>query len=92
MAATGEAGSGYALRLNVDYPEQLDRVTTFFRIFWLIPILIVLGMLNGDTGPFDGRDFDLGPFGLASGAAFSGGVLALAPGAMILFRRKYPCW
>ena len=27
------AASGYPARLEVDYPEQHDRVTTFFRVF-----------------------------------------------------------
>jgi hypothetical protein len=28
----------YAARLTIDYPERLDRVTTFFRLIWVIPI------------------------------------------------------
>ena len=36
----------YAARLDVDYPESLDRVTTAFRILWIIPIAIVLGALS----------------------------------------------
>ena len=36
----------YAARLDVDYPEKLDRVTTAFRIFWIIPIAIVLSVLS----------------------------------------------
>lgn len=32
----------YVSRLEVDYPERLDRVTTFFRIVMVIPIAIVL--------------------------------------------------
>ena len=34
----------YAARLEIDYADDLDRVTTFFRIFWAIPILIILGV------------------------------------------------
>jgi hypothetical protein len=32
----------YAARLEIDYPEKLDRLTTFFRIVWIIPIAIIL--------------------------------------------------
>jgi hypothetical protein len=38
----------YAARLSVDYPDRdLDRLSSFFRIFYLIPILIVLSALGG---------------------------------------------
>ena len=38
-------------RLSVDYPEQrLNRLTTFFRLFAALPILIVLGAVSGGTG------------------------------------------
>ena len=36
----------YALRVEIDYPEQLDRFTTFFRLLWAIPIAIVAGLLS----------------------------------------------
>ena len=36
----------YAARLNIDYPEKLDRLTTFFRVIWAIPILIILSLLS----------------------------------------------
>jgi len=32
--------------LEVDHPDQLDRVTTFFRLIWAMPILIVVGLLT----------------------------------------------
>ncbi|MBT8164487.1 MAG: DUF4389 domain-containing protein [Acidimicrobiia bacterium] len=38
----------YAARLSVDYPDRdLDRLSTFFRIFYLIPIVIVVSALGG---------------------------------------------
>jgi hypothetical protein len=44
----------YAARLNVDYPEELSRLTTFFRLVTIIPIAIVLGLVSsglaGATG------------------------------------------
>ena len=41
----------YSARLNVDYPEKLDRLTTLFRIIWIIPIAIILGLITaaGET-------------------------------------------
>ena len=39
-------GGQYAARLQVDYPEKLDRFTTFFRLIWVIPIVIVLGTIT----------------------------------------------
>ena len=37
----------YAARLEIDYPEKLDRGTTFLRLFWIIPIAIILGLITG---------------------------------------------
>ena len=36
----------YAARLDIDYPEQLDRFTTFFRILWAIPAVILVSLLG----------------------------------------------
>ncbi len=40
----------YAARLQIDYPERLDRLTTFFRLIWIIPIGIMLTLLTGSGG------------------------------------------
>jgi hypothetical protein len=45
--AADSGRAAYALRLNVDYPEQLDRLRTAFRIIWLIPVLIVPAVVVG---------------------------------------------
>jgi hypothetical protein len=34
-------------RLEVDYPEQLNRLTTLLRVFWIVPILVILALLSG---------------------------------------------
>ena len=77
----------YPVRLSVQYPDRsLDRLTTAFRIFVAIPILIVLGSVSGSTWSYyssTGARYD------ASGA---GGLLFLGPLLMILFRQKYPRW
>jgi hypothetical protein len=39
-----EDAEPYAARLQVDYPDTLDRVTTLLRAFWIIPIAIILGL------------------------------------------------
>src|SRR5581483_7834685 len=74
----------YAVRLQIDYPDRdLNRVTTAFRIFVAIPIVVLLATISGGTigqGPNRG------------GVAMAGGLLVLGPLLMILFRQKYPRW
>jgi len=41
----------YAARLEIDYPEQLDRVTTFFRLILAIPIVVILALLTAPPPP-----------------------------------------
>jgi hypothetical protein len=37
-------GTSYPVSFSVDYPDrELDRVTSIFRIFTIIPVAIVLG-------------------------------------------------
>ncbi len=73
----------YPLRFSVDYPDRdLDRLTTLFRLFTVIPIAIVLGSVSGGTWQWT---YENGT-AVASGA---GGLLFFGPMLMILFRRKY---
>jgi hypothetical protein len=77
----------YSVNLAVDYPDRpLNRLTTFFRIFVAIPILILIGTVSGSGG---GGEWDSHSGGTAAGA---GGLLFAGPLLMILFRRKYPRW
>lgn len=46
MTAQPVQSAPYALRLEIDHPQQLDRFTTFFRALWVIPIAIVAGSLS----------------------------------------------
>ena len=73
----------YPLRFDVDYPEQLDRFSTFFRLFFVIPIVLVLTFAVG-SGTGSG-------FSVGAGIAATG-FLTLAPLLLILFRMKYPRW
>ncbi len=76
----------YPVQFSVDYPDRpLDRVTTFFRIFVAIPILVVLGSVTGGTWQWS---YD----NTTAVAAGSGGLLFFGPLLMILFRQKYPRW
>jgi hypothetical protein len=86
----------YAARLEIDYPETLDRLTTFFRIFWIIPIAIILGLVSGAGETVTNTVFlnEAGEIisttsetvgGLASG-------LISATALMIIFRQRYPRW
>jgi hypothetical protein len=76
----------HPVQLSVDYPDRaLNRLTTFFRIFVAIPILIVLGSVSGGLWQWS---YDNG----RAVAAGAGGLLFLGPLLMILFRQKYPRW
>jgi len=44
------APGAYPATLSIDYPGELDRVTSFFRLIWVIPIAIVLSLCS--TGLF----------------------------------------
>ena len=75
----------YPLTFSVDYPDrELNRLTTFFRLFMLIPIAIVLATVAhvtvGEAGD-KGGDF-----------VTAGGLLFAGPLLMLLFRKKYPAW
>jgi hypothetical protein len=81
--------SDYPIQFSVDYPDRpLNRLSTFFRIFAAIPILIVLGTVSGGTYNFEWG----GPNEAGTTVAAAGGLLFLAPLLMILFRQKYPRW
>jgi len=73
---------------SVDYPDRaLDRLSTAFRVFTVIPIAVVLGSIAGFTQQWGGA-------GDASTTVVIGGtgLLAIPPALMIVFREKYPRW
>jgi hypothetical protein len=78
----------YPVRLAVDYPDrELDRTSTLLRIFYAIPILILLSTVSGG-GTASSSGNNRGSV-VALGA---GGLLFLGPLLMIVFRQKYPRW
>jgi hypothetical protein len=73
----------YPVNLRIDYPDRnLNRVTSVFRPFVIIPIAIILCLVSGTI------------WGDAkwTGVLAAGGVLFLPTLLMLLFRWKYPRW
>jgi hypothetical protein len=86
----------YPVRLEIDYPEKLDRFTTLFRIIWIIPIAIILGLVSG-AGETVTNTVILNEAGeiIETTRDTVGGIasgLAAATALMIIFRRRYPRW
>ena len=77
----------YPVGFSVEYPDrQLNRLATAFRIFTVIPILIVLGTIKGYSGQW-------GTGAETTTVAVGGtGLLVLPPLLLIVFRQKYPRW
>jgi hypothetical protein len=66
------------VRLSIDYPDRnLSRLTTFFRIFTAIPILIIIALLSSSDG---------------WSAGYAAGIVVAPIVLMLLFRQKYPRW
>lgn len=83
----------YCARLEIDYPDRLDRFSTLLRVFFVIPIAVVLSLVSAaatsttvvyQSGEVIKRTTSTGG-GIASGL-FAATVL------MILFRQRYPRW
>jgi hypothetical protein len=71
----------YPVNLAVDYEEaERNRLTVAFRIFTVLPILIVLTLVGSAS-----INFGYGSIG-------AGGLLFLPTVLMLLFRTKYPAW
>ena len=77
----------YPVRLDIDYPDRnLNRSTTFFRLFTFIPIGIILGLISSGyswTDRSGGCNWEY---------AAGGGLVFLPIVLMLLFRQKYPRW
>jgi hypothetical protein len=78
----------YPVTFDVEYPDRpLNRLTTLFRIFVAIPILIVSAAITGFSTHWEG-------VGDTTTNVVVGGIglLFLPPLLMIVFREKYPRW
>ena len=83
---TSPTTPAYPVTLTIDYPDRpLNRLTTFFRIFAVIPIAIILALVSG--GSLDWSTTNDWTWLYAVG-----GILFLPILLMILFRQKYPRW
>lgn len=79
----------YPATLDIDYPNKLDRVTSFFRLIWAIPALVILTLLSA-SGMSSytneaGRQISQNGGGIVAG-------LFVATILMIVFRQRYPRW
>lgn len=88
--------SEFAARLEIDYPEKLDRFTTFFRLIWIIPIAIILGLI-ADAGQTVTNTVFYNEAGqiLSKTQQTAGGLvsgLIVATGLLIIFQQRYPRW
>src|SRR6478752_5755392 len=84
----------YPARLEIDYPESLNRVTTAFRIILIMPIAIVANILSAtavSTVTVVTQSGQIVSKASSTGGG-SAGALFLATLLMILFRRRYPRW
>jgi hypothetical protein len=80
---TGMEPNEYPVKFSVDYPErELNRLTTFFRVFTAIPIFVIVALLGNAYIQSTGSTW----------SASTGAVVVLPTVLMILFRKKYPRW
>jgi hypothetical protein len=83
------ARTPHAASLTVDYPERLDRLSTFLRVLWAVPIFILLSLLTAT-----GNETVITETGETI-ASSGGGILAglfVATALMIAIRVRYPRW
>jgi hypothetical protein len=74
----------YPVDISIEYQDrELNRTTTFFRLFTLIPIAVILGSLSSGAAGFMAHD----PWAFGAG-----GIIFVPTALMIIFREKYPRW
>jgi hypothetical protein len=83
------ATNSYPAKLEIDYPKQLNRTTTFFRLLWAIPAFIVMSLLSG--GSSESVMTDAKGHVTQNGGGIAAGLF-VATALLILFRQRYPRW
>ncbi|MDH4119945.1 MAG: DUF4389 domain-containing protein, partial [Acidimicrobiia bacterium] len=86
--------SAYPARLSIDYPEKLDRVSTFFRLIFSIPIVVILSLLTAtasDTVTVITDSGEVVSRVTRTGLGITGGLF-VATMLMIVVRQRYPRW
>jgi Domain of unknown function (DUF4389) len=87
MESAGPREPSYPVQFDVDYPDRdLNRLSTAFRIFAAIPILILSWLLTGNGSTYSGHDTT------TTIVVSTGGVVVLPAVLMLVFREKYPRW
>jgi hypothetical protein len=75
----------YPASLRIDYPEKLNRLTTFFRAITAIPIVVILSLVNSSNASWNATN--------STSFEYTGiGILFIPLVLMLLFRQKYPRW
>jgi hypothetical protein len=80
-----DSNNNYPATLTIDYPDKLDRFSSFFRIIFIIPIFVIFALISG---PGTSREVNDNVKYIYN----AGGLIFLATVLMILFRQKYPKW
>jgi hypothetical protein len=87
-SSPAQPAPAYPVTLAIDHPDRpLDRVTSFFRVFTVIPIGIIIGLMASG-----GVSWETTKEGGGWSLGATAGVLFLPTLLMILFQQKYPRW
>jgi hypothetical protein len=89
MATRKVTKASYPATFDIDYVAVHDRLSSFFRLIWSIPIVIVLGLLT--TSGNDRFTDEAGKHVMEDGSGITAGLFAVTV-LLILFRQKYPRW
>jgi len=84
----------YPARLDVDRSDSLDRLSSFFRMIWAVPILMIYSLLYAtatETLTIIDEAGETITWVRNTGGGILGGIF-VATVLMILFRQKYPRW